>query len=228
MQNDLIGYHAGRPFNLIPEQSALLILDMQRYFLDPASHAFVPSAVTIVPRMMVLIETYRNLKLPVIFTKHLNTPGNAGSMNTWWKNIIRREDPMSDLIPEIAELNPTTLEKEQYDAFFGTDLEGWLHENNVTQVVIGGVMTHLCCETTARSAFVRGFDVFFLIDGTATYHIDFHRSSLLTLSHGFAIPCRIEQVTNRLESANKKAVIKEDGKIHVDSSALHRIRGEKG
>ena len=48
-------------------------------------------------------------------------------------------------------------------------------------------MTHLCCETTARSAFVHGYEVFFLVDGTATYNQDFHRASLMNLAHGVAV-----------------------------------------
>lgn len=201
LQEELGHFYAGRPFTLDPERSALVVLDMQRYFLDPTSHAFIPSAPAIVPNLMQLVGVYLDRKLPVIFTKHLNTPQNAGSMDRWWSDLIQKDDPMSDLIPEIEAIKPTFLEKEQYDAFFGTDLENWLHENNVTQVVIAGVMTHLCCETTARSAFVRGFEVYFLIDGTATYHIDFHRSSLLTLSHGFAHPVRIQQMIDSVTSS---------------------------
>ena len=59
-------------------------------------------------------------------------------------------------------------------------------------------MTHLCCETTARSAFVRGFDVFFLVDGTATYNIEFHMSSLLTLTHGFVHPVRFQEILDKM------------------------------
>ena len=70
--------------------------------------------------------------------------------------------------------------------FIRRDLEKLLREKGVTQVVICGVMTHLCCETTARSAFMRGFEVFFPVDGTATYNLAFHRASLINLAHGFA------------------------------------------
>ena len=56
----------------------------------------------------------------------------------------------------------------------------------VTDVVITGVMTHLCCETTARSAFVRGYRVWFPVDGTATFNLDFHLGTLRALAHGFA------------------------------------------
>jgi bifunctional isochorismate lyase/aryl carrier protein len=80
----------------------------------------------------------------------------------------------------------TLNQKSQYDAFYQTSLEEMLHAKGVTQVVICGVMTHLCCETTARSAFIRGFEVFFPVDGTATYNLAYHKASLLNLAHGFA------------------------------------------
>ena len=60
--------------------------------------------------------------------------------------------------------------------------------------MICGVMTHLCCETTARDAFMRGFDVYFVMDATATCNEELHLSSLLTLSHGFAVMVETEEV----------------------------------
>jgi isochorismate hydrolase len=60
-------------------------------------------------------------------------------------------------------------------------------------------MTHLCCETTARSAFVRGFEVFFTIDGTATYNQGFHLGTLVNLSHGFATPVLASEILSTLE-----------------------------
>ncbi len=192
-------YRKPHPFQPKPEGSALIILDMQRYFLDPGSHAFVPSAPAIVPGLLKLIELFMKLEQPVILTRHLNTSRNAGSLSRWWADMIREDDPMSELIPELAETDGEVLVKNQYDAFYGTPLEEWLKKREITQVVIGGVMTHLCCETTARSAFVRGFEVFFLVDGTATYNLKFHRATLLNLSHGFAHPVLVEEVINRLE-----------------------------
>jgi isochorismate hydrolase len=59
-------------------------------------------------------------------------------------------------------------------------------------------MTHLCCETTARSAFMRGLQVFIAVDGTATYSEAFHRASLLNLSHGFALPVLVDEILERL------------------------------
>jgi isochorismate hydrolase len=55
-------------------------------------------------------------------------------------------------------------------------------------------MTHLCCETTARAAFTRGLQVWFTIDGTATYNEEHHFSTLLNLAHGFATPVTVTEV----------------------------------
>jgi isochorismate hydrolase len=62
-------------------------------------------------------------------------------------------------------------------------------------------MTHLCCETTARSAFVQGYNVFFPIDGTATYNEEFHFATLTNLAHGFA---NIVLIENLLHTFNGK------------------------
>ncbi|MEW6239950.1 MAG: isochorismatase family protein, partial [Chloroflexota bacterium] len=79
--------------------------------------------------------------------------------------------------------------------------EQTLRDLEVEQVVITGVMTHLCCETTARAAFVRGFDVFYVVDGTATYTEAFHRASLLNLAHGFAVPVLAEEILEDVRDA---------------------------
>jgi isochorismate hydrolase len=168
-------------------RSALLVLDMQRVFLDPSSHAFIPSAPAVIPRIGILTEAYEIRNRPAIFTRHVNTPEDAGRMAEWWRNRIAPEDPLSALIPELDRPSDRVILKSRYDAFFRTPLEELLRGGGVDQVVICGVMTHLCCETTARSAFMRGFDVFFTVDGTATYTEDFHRASLLNLAHGFAV-----------------------------------------
>lgn len=107
-------------------------------------------------------------------------------MATWWRELLVAENPLSVISPLLESHTGEVIQKSQYDAFYGTRLETRLRELGRTQVLLCGVMTHLCCETTARSAFMRGFEVFFPVDGTATYHEAFHRASLLNLGHGFA------------------------------------------
>ena len=169
-----------------PQSSALLVLDLQKFFFDPASHAYIPSVSAIIPSLLTLIDSFHQNRRPVFCTRHLNTDKNAGMMKSWWKDLITDNNPLSRLIPEIENHRLPVIEKSQYDAFHHTNLEQKLHDADVSQLVITGVMTHLCCETTARSGFMRGFKIFFPLDGTATYNAAFHSASLLNLAHGFA------------------------------------------
>jgi isochorismate hydrolase len=149
---------------------------------------------------MDLAESFFSNDLAVIFTQHLNSIQDAGSMGTWWKDLISIENPHSAIIPEFDYSHRLILRKNQHDAFYETSLEEILRRKSVSQVVISGVMTHLCCETTARSAFVRGFEVFFLVDGTATYNQDHHLATLLNLAHGFATPVLTTQLQAALQA----------------------------
>ncbi|MFA6989003.1 MAG: isochorismatase family protein [Candidatus Gastranaerophilaceae bacterium] len=190
---DVEKYVKIRKHNFNFRQTALIILDMQDFFLKNDSHAFIPSSPAIIPQIQKLIENFKNKKRPIIFTKHLNTAQNVGMMDVWWKDILKEENSKSGITKDLNTEDAIIIEKNQYDAFYNTELENVLRQNNVEQVIITGVMTHLCCETTARSAFVRGFIPFFAIDATATYNETFHRASLLNLSHGFAIPALTEE-----------------------------------
>ncbi len=182
-----------------PGRTALIVLDMQRYFLDPDSHAHIPSAVDIIPGIRSLAAVFSERHLPVIFTRHLNTPENGGALALWWSDSIREEDPSSEITSDLDTSRGIVLRKSQYDAFYDTDLEDRLKERGIERVVICGVMTHLCCETTARSAFVRGFEVTFPVDGTATYDESFHLATLLNLSHGFATLAFVEDILAVME-----------------------------
>lgn len=183
---------------LAPEASALLILDMQRYFLDRSSHAYIPAAPAIITNITKLRNAYSAKNLPIILTRHLNSAADAKLMASWWQELIDPADPQSEIIAELLTGSAIIITKNQYDVFYGTDLEEILKAKGVKQLVICGVMTHLCCETTARAAFVRGFEVFFTVDGTATYNEKFHRATLLNLAHGVAVPVLSEEIRSAI------------------------------
>jgi isochorismate hydrolase len=181
-----------------PDRAALLVLDMQDYFLRARSHAFVPSTPAILPNIQALVESFYAANRPVIFTCHINTDADAGMMSRWWQDVIRAGSPDSAFTASLDTSKGIIVQKSQYDAFYNSNLETILRDRGVEQVVVMGVMTHLCCETTARSAFVRGFEVFFCIDGTATYTEKQHCASLLNLSHGFAVLTLCKEISEKL------------------------------
>lgn len=187
-------YIQNRPSEFRPDQSALLALDLQAYFLEENNHAYIPSSAAIIPNINLMVRAYARRNLPIFFTRHVNTIQDAGLMAGWWRELIIKENPLCEIDHRIDHSCGITIEKTRYDAFYMTSLEENLRKLNISQVVICGVLTHLCCETTARSAFMRGFEVFFTVDGTATYHEAFHRAALLNLAHGFATLMRVRDI----------------------------------
>ena len=186
---------------LIPQRSALLILDIQGFFLNKKSHAFIPSAQAIIKPIKSLANLFINNNLPIIITKHINTKANAKQMDFWWRDILTEDSEFSQLITEFKISQAELIVKSQYDAFYNSNLNEILQKYKIEHVIITGVMTHLCCETTARSAFIRGYNVFFPIDGTATYNEEFHLATLTNLAHGFA---NITLMKNLIHAFNGK------------------------
>jgi nicotinamidase-related amidase len=156
----------------------------------------VPSVPAIIPRVRALVDAFLAGGLPVIYTRHLNTEDDAGMMSRWWSGLITADDPMSEISREFHAEGVGIVTKTQYDAFHGTNLGEMLSAGGrkVEQLVLSGVMTHLCVETTARSAFMRGFEPFVPVDGTATYNRELHMGSLRNMAHGFAVPLLVSEI----------------------------------
>lgn len=181
--------------------SALLVVDMQRYFLEPGASGFTPGAPPILDNIRQLIGRFRDRGLPVIYSRHMHRDLeiDGGMMVEWWGDHIMEGTPESEIHPDIApKPNDKVVSKHRYSAFYETDLESFLRNRSVTDLVITGVMTNLCCESTARDAFYRDFRVFFLLDATGAMSEAFHISTLINLAYGFAYIMDTEELLNFL------------------------------
>jgi len=182
------------PFNqhrmrLNRDKAALLVIDMQDFFLDPASPTFTCGGLAILPTLKRLIGAFRQADRPVIFTRHVHHPDklDAGIMGWWWQGMCLEGSAESKIHDEIAPLpNEKVIFKHRYSAFYNTDLETVLRCLQVEDLVISGIMTNLCCESTARDAYFRDYRVFFPADGTGSVNEQMHLASLLNLAFGFA------------------------------------------
>ena len=186
------------PYLIRPESSALLVIDLQRYFTERGSHAYLPAVNAVLPRILEAISAFRRHGRPVLFTRHAHRPGEEGILGVWWKDTIRETDPRSALDPRLVSSNSPIIRKTRYSAFAGTDLGIRLWRLGVRTLVITGVMTHLCCETTARDAFTRDLQPVLLMDGTATGDEELHLSSLRTLADGFAEVLTVQELMARM------------------------------
>jgi len=164
-----------------PTTSALLLIDLQEYFREIAS----PIIVNLAP----LIARCRQRHVPVIYTQHAHQSpeSDGGMLARWWNDLIIAGTPGANILHELSpEPADKIIHKTRYSAFHNTELHTHLTSRGIRQVFIAGVMTNLCCETTARDAFIHDYEVFFLADGTATVSEHYHRATLLNLSFGFA------------------------------------------
>ncbi len=88
-----------QPFDI--NRAALLVLDMQEYFLNPDSHAYIPSAKAILPGINQAISYFRTNHRPIIATKHVNSINDAGMMAAWWSEIMTENHPLIGLHPDL-------------------------------------------------------------------------------------------------------------------------------
>ncbi|MBT3392741.1 MAG: cysteine hydrolase [Elusimicrobiaceae bacterium] len=184
-----------RKFKLNIKKSALIVIDMQNFFCDPKSHAYISGTKKISKNINKLIEIYKKNNRPIIFTSHKNTKQNAQILGLWWKDVITSKYN-AEICKEFDTKNHKIISKTQYDCFYKTKLDEILKKHKIKHLLITGVATHLCVETTTRSAFVRGYLPFVPINCTADFSPKFYKSTLLNLADGFAVIDTWEKLLN--------------------------------
>ena len=164
-------------FAVVPERTALVNVDMQNCFVQGSPFS-APDGLVVLDRINRLAAACRAAGILVIHASHvLRTDGsNTGVLGEIapivQEGIINRGLKSSALHKGLV-VDPCDilLEKPRFGAFHGTDLELILRSRAIDTIIVTGIATNVCCETTAREAAVRDFRVFFLSDGTTTFGI---------------------------------------------------------
>jgi len=180
-------------------RAALLIIDMQRDFLEPGGFGeMLGNDVAQLRRAIEpnrkLLQAWRAAGLPVIHTREghradlADLPpskrdrgrsavsiGDAGPMG----RILVRGEAGHDIIPELyPEPGEPVIDKPGKGAFFATDLQAILLHRGIRQLVVTGVTTEVCVNTTVREANDRGYECLVLADCVASYFPEFHAVGL--------------------------------------------------
>jgi nicotinamidase-related amidase len=98
------------------------------------------------------------------------------------------------------------LDKPRYGSFHGTDLEMSLRSKDIDTIIITGIATNICCETTAGEANVRDFRVFFMSDGTATFGMGdlsaevLQKATCATLGFAFAQVITVDEMLEKIKA----------------------------
>ncbi|MFC5827645.1 cysteine hydrolase family protein [Nonomuraea insulae] len=200
-----VAYEQGRAsFEIHPERSALLVIDMQDEFARPGwSPYWVPGATRMAAQLRRLVEHCRDMDIPVIWTIFDDThfgidrPYSLRHLphaDTDWRRPGPAEvwDQMGYRGDEVL------IRKPSYGAFYDTPLDTILRNLGRDTVIVTGTLTNYCCGTTARQAYERGYRVVFGADVTATDDESRQEPELAVLRKGFALVLRAAEIIERL------------------------------
>jgi len=185
-------------------RTALVVVDMQRAFLEPGEAMEVPPAREVVPRIQELLMAFRARRLPVVFTEFLYTetaPLLVGELHPEHRRAAPGTPrgfgrPSSSClageanVATIAELAPhpdeLVVQKPSYDAFHGTVLDGALRARGITHLVITGTLTDICVLATVVGGFNREYRMTVVEDGVATLWPEIQRATLDIIARAYA------------------------------------------
>ncbi|MSO69986.1 MAG: cysteine hydrolase [Alphaproteobacteria bacterium] len=198
---------------VIPSRMALVNIDMQNAFVEGTPLA-APNGPRIIEPINRLAETCRKAGIMVIHTLHVTRAdgSNEGTMGELCEPVragwIREGSESAKLHPGIkVEKGDILLYKPRYGAFSGTDLDQILRANGRDTIIVTGICTNVCCETTAREAGMRDYHVFFMNDATETFPIgnvsvdEIKRVTHATLGLLFANVISLDEMIARIEKA---------------------------
>src|SRR5215510_15595521 len=199
-----------------PGRTALVVVDMQRGFLDPGEAMAVPPAREVVPVIQSLLGVFRARRLPVVFTEFVyseSVPVLIGSLHPEHRpaapgarrgfglpsSSCLEGTPSAETVPALAPRpGEIVVEKRGYDAFAGTQLDTALRALNVTSLVVTGTMTDICVLATVTAALHRQYRVTVVEDGVATLWPEIQRAALDIIARAYGRVSTAKEVVDQI------------------------------
>jgi nicotinamidase-related amidase len=219
------------PISLDARKTALLIIDMQRYFVSPhyplmqTFERLVPGVTagycervnaTVIPNIQRLQACFRAQRLPVMYTAIGCRLPDGQDLNRMWKDLDRLslevsgqrmfphvDEPSWQIDDSLAPLpDELVLNKTSSGTLNSTMLDQTLRNMDIESLVVSGVTTDVCVETTARDAADRGFQVIIVEDACTAFSKDLHRAALQAFSLAFGRVRKTDEVLTLLSAIN--------------------------
>jgi nicotinamidase-related amidase len=187
------------PYELEPGRTALVVIDMQRDFVEPGGFGEalgndVSRLAAIVPTVAELLALFRRKGWPVVHTREAHLPdlsdcppakrnrgdapqriGDPGPMG----RLLVRGEPGNQILNAVAPLpGEIVIDKPGKGAFYATELGAMLQRLGITHLVLAGVTTEVCVQTTMREANDRGYECLLIEDATESYFPEFKAATL--------------------------------------------------
>ena len=187
------------PFVLDPDRTALVVIDMQRDFVESGGFGEalgndVTQLQAIIPTVATLLALFRARRWPILHTRECHLPdlsdcphskltrgkgalriGDAGPMG----RLLVRDEAGASIVPQCAPLpGEMVIDKPGKGMFHATDCEALLRGAGVTHLVFAGVTTEVCVQTSMREANDRGFECLLITDATESYFPQFKAATI--------------------------------------------------
>lgn len=183
-------------------KSCLLLIDIQESFRHRPY--FTPRDLpAYLEAQNALIEGAQRHGVPIVRIFHVDGPKTAANSFALESGHVRPLDGLRDVQPA------ATFHKSRHSALVGTGLDVWLTQNGVQRIVVSGIRTEQCCETTTRHASDLGFKVDYVGDATLTFDMqnlddttlsaaDIKQRTATVLKDRFATICNVPQAVERM------------------------------
>jgi ureidoacrylate peracid hydrolase len=201
-----------------PGHTALLVVDMQRGFVDPGEAMEVPPARAMVPRLRDVIDACRDKRVPVVFTEFVyservpllvgqlhpeHRPASPGAPRGFGlpSSSCLDGDPSTHTIEAFAPRpDELVIRKHWYDAFAGTPLDGALRARGVTSLLVTGTMTDICVLSSVIGGFNHEYRITVVEDCVATLWPEIQRATLDIIGRAFGRVTSSADLLNTLGS----------------------------
>ena len=208
-------------WDIAPQRTALVIVDMQKIFCEEDGALYVPSSRGIIPQIKKLAELMRANTMPVVYLRHVvrGDGSDTGRFRDLYPDAdaqFARSNPAIEVIDELQpQAGDIVVDKLFYSGFHNTDLDTILRMKDIDTVIICGTVTNVCCETTMRDGVHREYRMIALSDANAAMPYpdmgfgavsaeDVQRIALTAMAYEFGEVTTTDNLMQRIAEAVKQ------------------------
>ena len=194
-------------FKFNKDKAALLVIDMQKGFIEEGAAMEVAPGREIIPNIKSLISGFRKAQVPVIFTRFVystKVPNLIGELHDKHKPPVgccMQGDPSAEIVKDLKPRDQELIvDKHGYDAFRHTNLDYALRSQGISQLIFTGVMTDICVLSTITSALHLEYQVWAIRDATATIWPQVQEITLDLIARAYGMLADTEETLGNLQS----------------------------
>ncbi len=185
---------------ITPDRTVLLLIDMQKDFADPDGGLGKDGTDMTAPQAAVkqaarLADAARRAGVACVFVRLITRPEDETEFLREWKHrrdsegppLCREGTPGAEFAGPQPRGGELVFSKKRYNAFIGTGLDAALRGEGIDTLVVAGLTTECCIDSSVRDAFERDYHVFVVSDATACYQPGLHQAALKALGLNCAL-----------------------------------------